>query len=191
MEKVLKHGGNANARRAYCHWTPVFDALDIGEFMYDIQEAIESHQVQYGEDYWPKQPRREARLAAIALLATRGKADLNAQDCWGRTPVMVAWKQRAYDIVPVLLRLGASARRVDREGYDLMLLMLREVERPRDDKARENWRKEHREIIEIIEERGGNFAIAEQVLWRPGKEEPRSELLEKMDERSRPWLPQG
>lgn len=196
---LLQAGADPNTRRAYCQWTPLFETLSLAYIETDMGQAVENVVGMYGDPAdLPKRWRAEHRLLAMSVLKLAG-ADFDAQDVWGRTPVMLASKQHKNALTFMLLQFGASCRSVDKMGYDLMLMMIQDKryyawncgakQTPQKHQGRRDyWDEEHAEIMAIIKQRGGDFELAEKTVWKGDDWRPAIDLTTLTPE-DRKWLP--
>jgi hypothetical protein len=99
-------------------------------------------------------------------------------------------------LMGMLLLHGAGTRFIDETGYDVVLHMIRAKRRalpiglPANaaQEAEVRWRRAYTIPIAVIEQRGGDFSLAERMVWKDDGPQPSVNLRELALE-DRPWLP--
>lgn len=185
LQLVLDHGGNPGIRNPNSGRTLLFDIWGRSRTV-----------VRYSDD--PNKYAQMQRAIAerkLEMLLKDGHVSLNAQErLTGRTLAMISYPSW---LATRLVQNGADCGVIDNQGYDLMLVMLRELRfvltsqtsSRESARTRIAWRKDRKEIVEAIERRGGDFAIAERIVWRDNGDSPSCDL-HALGRKDRPWLPQ-
>ncbi len=96
--KLLDKGAEINAR----------DKAGRTALLYAITQAAHDPFLIFGEDVVKKDKEAQARYLELITFLIARKADVNAKDAAGNTPLLLATAQKQAEIVPMLRRAGAK-----------------------------------------------------------------------------------